>query len=461
MTTDDHHAREGLGRRYRQLTEEVLGRLGVSSPGYWITLAVSGALMLLGAGAWGLQLSQGMGLSGLQHPVMWATYITNFVWWAGIAHSGTLMSAVLYLLRAPFRPAFSRSAEAVTLITLVIAAAFPVIHLGRAWRFYWVAPYPNQRDLWVNFSSVLSIDMFAVLADFGVAFMFFWLGLIPDLALVRDRARGWRRTIYGLLSLGWEGTGRQWKHYLMAYPLLAALAAALVTWAHSIVSWDFALSIVPQWHSTLFAPYFVAGAIFSGLAMVLTLLIPTRALLKLESCITAWHLDWIARLVLMASLMVTFAHAIDYYLTWSGGDGLKKIVLLAMMRGPFAPYFWVMTFCVTVVPLALLWPRVRGSLPALFLISVLVNVGMWLERFVLITASLARDYLPYAWATEPYSFSLVEGAIFIGSLGAFLFCYLLFVRYLPVLPIAEYRRELLKEHREARALQVAENEVAA
>ncbi|HEU4751844.1 MAG TPA: NrfD/PsrC family molybdoenzyme membrane anchor subunit, partial [Armatimonadota bacterium] len=383
-----------LAPEFRRTTEEVLARMGVSGRLYTVGLLLSAGLTALGAAAWGWQLWSGLGVTGLQHPVMWATYIASFIWWIGIAHSGTMVSAILYLFRAPFRSAFSRAAEAMTLIAIVTAAMFPILHLGRAWRAYWLFPYPNERDLWVTFRSPLILDVFAVLAYLIVSALFFWLGLIPDLAVLRDRAKGWARTWYGLGSLGWEGRGAQWKQYLLAYSLLAGLATPLVISVHSIVSWDFSLTLVPGWHSTLFPPYFVAGAVFSGLAMVLTLVLPMRAALRLERFITERHLDQLARLVLLMSLLVSFSYVLEYWTAWHSPEPMERIDLLEKATGALAPLFWTSLVCNSLAPLALFWPGVRRSVPALFLLSLVINVGMWLERFIVVAGSLMRDYLP-------------------------------------------------------------------
>ncbi len=447
---------EKLRDRYREVAEDALSRMGRGKLGYLIALAACVLLMLWGLAAWFTQLREGMGVTGLQYPMMWATYIASFVWWIGIAHSGTMISAILFLFRAPFRSAFSRAAEAMTLIAIVTAALFPVLHLGRAWRAYWLLPYPNERGLWVTFRSPLIIDVFAVVTYLIVSLLFFWLGILPDAAVVRDRARGWKRTLFGLVSLGWEGRGRQWKHYLLCYSILAGLATPLVISVHSDVAWDFALAIVPGWHSTIFPPYFVVGAIFSGLAMVLTLVLPMRSLLGLKQYVTQEKIDKIAKLVLMMSLLVTFSYVLEYFLTWYGRNEIEKINLQYKAFGPFSVQFWTFTVCNSLVPLALAFRSVRRSPPALFVIAILINVGMWLERFVIVAASLARDYLPSAWATSDYHFRPVEVGICAGSLGWFLFCFLLFVRYVPVIPIADIQRDYLTEHREKRAIRAAE-----
>ena len=302
------------------------------------------------------------------------------------------------------------------------------------------------------FRSPLALDVFAVTTYLIVSLVFFWLGLVPDLAIIRDRSQGWRKTIYGLLSMGWEGRGRQWKHYLLAYSLLAGLATPLVISVHSVVAWDFSTAIAPGWHSTIFAPFFVIGAIFSGLAMVLTLLIPLRALLNLKEYITLERIDWLARLVLMMSLLVSFCYALEYFTIWYGKEEIEKINLAYRATGPLAPCFWTMTICNSFVPLILFLPKMRRNVTLLWVLSLVINVGMWLERFVVVAGSLGRDYLPYVWNAEGYRLTLVEMGIFIGSVGWFGFCYLLFARFVPVLPITEFKRDFLKEFREQQIL---------
>lgn len=442
-----------LAQDYREITEAVLARMGEGGTGYWTLLAVNVLLMLLGAVAWGFQLWYGVGMSGLQHPMMWATYIASFVWWIGIAHAGTLLSAVLYLTGASFRPAFSRLAEGIALMAVLAAASYPIIHLGRAWRFYWLLPYPNQRDLWVTFRSPLIFDVFALLADLVVSLLFFWAGLLPDLAVLRDRSVGWKRTFYGVLALGWEGRARQWKHFRAGYTVLAGLVAVLVIAGHTVVSWDFSLALVPGWHSTLFPLYFLAGAIFTGLAMSLLFIVPLRGWLRLHPCISDENLDRIARLLLGASLFLTFFRSLEFYLVWLRGSELARLDLLYKSAGPFALIFWAMIVCNSLAPLVFFGQRFRRSAVALVLVSLAVCVGMWLERLIIITASLGRDYLPYAWAPGAYSMTLLEWGIFAGTAGWFFFSLLLFVRYFPVLPMHEIKRGRLRHAREEQAME--------
>ncbi|HEY3412036.1 MAG TPA: NrfD/PsrC family molybdoenzyme membrane anchor subunit [Armatimonadota bacterium] len=449
------HQNAPNGEAYRKVTDDVLRPMQSYSLGWMAGVAFCAFLILVGAISEGYQLKYGMGMSGLMHPMMWAVYITNFVWWIGIAHSGTLISAFLFLFRAPFRAAFSRASEAMTLFAVMTAGLFPLIHLGRPWRAYWLMPYPNERMLWINFRSALVLDVFAVTTYFIVSTLFFWLGLIPDVAVVRDRSKGWKRTIYGLLSVGWEGRGKQWRHYWMAYSVLACLAAPLVVSVHSVVSWDFASAIVPGWHSTISAPYFVAGAILSGLAMVLTLLIPLRKNLALQEYITIDRMEQIAKLTLLMSMVVGYSYLSEHFMTLYGREPSDLADLWNKVRGTWASPFWAMNFCNVIAPLILFWRPARRNIPTLFVVSIIINIGMWLERFNIIAGSLARDYNPYAWAPTFYHFRPVEVGITLGSLGWFMFFFLLFTKFLPVLPIAELKRDILLEHREDIAIEEA------
>jgi molybdopterin-containing oxidoreductase family membrane subunit len=372
--------------------------------------------------------------------VNWAIYITNFVFWVGIAHSGTLISAVLYLFRARYRTSFNRAAEAMTVFALMVAGLFPLIHLGRSWVFYYLLPYPNQRQLWVNFRSPLIWDVFAVGTYFTVSLVFFYVGMIPDFAIARRCKEGIRKRIYQVLSLGWKGTEREWRHYGMLYLFLAAFATPLVASVHSVVSWDFAMSIVPGWHTTIFAPYFVAGAIFSGTAMVITLVIPLRKAMNLHEYITDDHFESIAKIMLFTSLIVSYAYIVEFGMAWYGGNVFEMGAFRYRALGDFRYLTWAMIFCNSIVPLTLFAKRLRRNTTCLLIVSLLVNVGMWLERFVIIVTSLAHDYDPYVWGT--YSPTYVEVGISLGSFGMFFMLYLLFVKNLPVLSITEIKEHL-------------------
>lgn len=423
-----------------RVEEDVLAAISRPGPRY---LAGVGLCALLALGLltlWGGLVFRGLGLSGKNHPVGWAMLITNFVFWVGIAHSGTLISAVLFLFRARFRTSFNRAAEAMTVFSLMVAGLFPLIHLGRVWIFYYLLPYPSERLIWPNFRSPLVWDVFAVTTYLIVSVVFLYTGMIPDLAIARRRIPGLRGRIYGLLSLGWEGTLRQWRHYGRLYLFLAAFATPLVASVHSIVSWDFAVSIVPGWHTTIFAPYFVAGAIFSGTAMVITLTIPMRRWLRLEQYITIEHFEAIAKILLFTSLIITYTYLVEHGLSLYGDNPFERDQYLHRAIGDYRVLYAVMIACNSILPLTMFVRRLRRNLAWLFILGILVNIGMWLERFVIITASLSHDYDPYAWGA--YNFSIVEFGITIGSFGLFFLFFLLFVRLLPVLSVTE-----IKEHR--------------
>ncbi len=411
--------------------------------GYLALVLLSAAAAAFGGWCWALMIRDGMWRTGLNRPVNWGTFITNFVFWVGIAHSGTLISAILLLFRARFRTAVYRVAEAMTVIAVTTAGLFPVIHLGRPWLAYWLFPYPNQRGLWINFRSPLIWDVFAVSTYLIVSTIFLLVGIAPDAAALRVRAGGWRRRFYGFFSFGWRGTGEQWRHYTRAYLFFAAFATPLVVSVHSVVSWDFAVSIVPGWHSTLFPPYFVAGAILSGLAMVLTLLVPMRRLLHLEPLVTPRHLDMLSRLLLLTALVVAYFYAVEYALSLLRGPLPERSTFLDRATGRYAPLFWMMLAANFAGPLLLFSARVRRSPKALFFIALGVNVGMWFERFIIIAGSLSHDRLPFLW--RGYAPSWVELGITLGAFGWFFFWFLLFVKLLPSVSIAEMKVQAVEE----------------
>jgi molybdopterin-containing oxidoreductase family membrane subunit len=415
---------------------------GLRRPGwrYLAGVGLCGLLALMLFALWGNMIWRGIGMTGKNNPVGWAMLITNFVFWVGIAHSGTLISAVLFLFRARFRTSFNRSAEAMTVIAILVASLFPLIHLGRVWVFYFLLPYPSERFIWPNFRSPLPWDVFAINTYLIVSAVFFYVGMIPDLAVVRRHLPGLRGRIYGLLSLGWQGTSDQWRHYARLYLILAAFATPLVASVHSIVSWDFAVSIVPGWHTTIFAPYFVAGAILSGTAMVLTLTIPMRRSLGLDRWITVDHFEGIAKILLFTSLIVTYTYLVEHGLALYGDNPFEHDQFLYRATGDYRVLYWIMIVCNSLLPLTLFVRRWRRSLPWLFTLGILVNVGMWLERFVLIVASLSHDYDPYAWGT--YTLSLTELGITAGSFGLFFLLFLLFSRLLPVVAMTEMKQGL-------------------
>jgi Ni/Fe-hydrogenase subunit HybB-like protein len=426
---------------YKEINQEVLRTLSPPKKVYYLLVGICLTGILFGASCWAYQILTGMGAAGLMHPVMWGIYLVNFVFWIGIAHSGTLISAILYLFRATWRTAIARSAEAMTVFAVMIAGLFPIIHLGRVWIFYWLIPYPNQRDLWPNFQSPLIFDFVAVTTYFTVSSLFWYTGLIPDLAIVRDRIQGIRQKIYGFLSLGWIGSHHQWRHYAWSYLLLAALATPLVISVHSVVSWDFALAIIPGYHSTIFAPYFVAGAIHSGLAMVLTLLIPLRRIFKFEAFITLKTLENIAKTMIFTCLILGYSYLVEYFMAWYSGDMAERDTFMWRASGHYAPQFWIMILFNAVLPLTFFFKKIRTNLNGLFVIAILVNIGMWHERFVIIIGSMAHDFDPYVWGL--YSPSWVELGIMLGSFSMFFLFFLLFVKLLPSISITEIKEETL------------------
>jgi Ni/Fe-hydrogenase subunit HybB-like protein len=426
-----------INLRYSQVNRDLLATMSPPGRLYYLSLAAVLAVLGWGIYAWVYQIKTGMGVAGINRPVGWGIYITNFVFWVGIAHSGTLISAVLFLVRCRWRTSVYRSAEAMTVFALMTAGLFPLIHLGRPWLFYWLLPYPQQGQLWINFRSPLIWDVFAVSTYFMVSALFFFTGLIPDLAAARDQATGWRRKLYGALACGWQGTDTEWRHYSWAYLLLAALATPLVVSVHSIVSWDFAMSIVPGWHSTIFAPYFVAGAIHSGLAMVLTLLIPIRRVFRLYDYVTQTHLENIAKLIILTGLILAYSYVVEYFIAWYSGNLFEKAAFVYRALGDYAAAFWCMIVFNTIVPLLFLIKRIRTCTPWLLVAAILINIGMWLERFVIIVSSLAHEYIPFSWGL--YKPTWVEFSITAGSFAWFLLWFLLFAKLLPVVSITEVK----------------------
>jgi molybdopterin-containing oxidoreductase family membrane subunit len=406
---------------------------------WWLAFIPAFSLLLLGMAAVAYLMAVGVGTWGLNRTVGWAFDITNFVFWIGIGHAGTLISAILFLFRQKWRTSVNRSAEAMTIIAVICAGLFPVIHMGRPWLFYWIVPYPNTRGpLWVNFRSPLLWDFFAIGTYFTISVVFWYVGLIPDLATVRDRLeRGWYRRVVGFFSLGWDGASRTWSHYELVYLLLAGLATPLVVSVHSVVSSDFAVAQMPGWHSTIFPPYFVTGAIFSGLAMVLTLVLIARKVMHLEDYITHRHVEAMTKLVLATSCLVGLAYAVEFFTALYSGNPSESFTFLNRALGPLAWGFAAMLAFNVLVP-QLLWLRaVRSNLLAVFGIAILINVGMWLERFVIIVGSLERDYLPSSWSG--YVPTLVEIATLLGSFGLFFTAFLIFCRFLPVIAMAEVK----------------------
>ena len=435
-----------VAERLAQIEERIHRAQSRGGRLYWALLAFAVSATALGIYSWSRIIRFGMGETGLNRPVGWGVLITDFVFWVGIAHSGTLISAILFLFRARFRTAVYRVAEAMTVFAVMTAGLVPIIHLGRPWYAHWILPYPNQRTLWINFRSPLVWDAFAISTYLVVSSLFLLSGLIPDAAALRDCTRGWRRRFYAVFAMGWRGTDDEWRHHSRAYLFFAAFATPLVISVHSVVSWDFAVSVVPGWHSTLFPPYFVAGAILSGVAMVLTLLVPLRRALGIEELVTQKHLDLLSRLVLLTSLIVTFSYGMEFVLAAWRGPKTELDTLLFRPLGHYAPFFWTMVFCNCLVPLSLFSSRVRGSGPALFVLGILVNVGMWLERFNIVVTSLSHNRIPFDWST--YHPTLTEAGITIGSFGWFFTWFLIFLKVLPAVSIAELKEEVPHQHAE-------------
>jgi Ni/Fe-hydrogenase subunit HybB-like protein len=432
---------------YHKIDQQILDTMSPPGRKYYALVAACILGVAVGACFWAYQISLGLGVAGVMHPVVWGTYLINFVFWVGIAHSGTLISAILYLFRAPWRTAIARSSEAMTVFAVCTAGLFPFIHLGRVWLVYWILPYPNQRNLWPNFQSPLVFDVIAISTYLTVSTLFWYTGLIPDLAVVRDRASGLRRKIYGMLSLGWQGSHRQWNHYGMAYLLFAALATPLVISVHSVVSWDFALSIVPGFHSTIFAPYFVAGAIHSGLAMVITLLVPMRRIFKTENLITDSTLENLAKTIILTGLIVGYSYGMEYFMAWYSGNLVERDTFIWRAIGHYAPQFWIMIICNSVAPLAFFFKKVRTHLPSLVGISILINIGMWFERYVIIVGSVAHEYDPYSWGL--YRPTRVDYAIMLGSFSLFFLMFLLFAKFLPSISMTELKEAMAPPERQS------------
>jgi Ni/Fe-hydrogenase subunit HybB-like protein len=423
-----------------RVTEEICGAMDRRpSPLWWAAFLTAFAAFLMGAAAVTYLVATGIGVWGLNRTVGWAVGITCFVFWIGIGHAGTLISAILFLLRQRWRTSVNRSAEAMTIFAVMCAGIFPVIHLGRPWLAYWLFPYPNTRgSLWINFRSPLVWDAFAIGTYFTISLVFWYLGLVPDLASVRDRAkRGWQQRVAGILSLGWNGSVRTWQRYEVVYLLLAGLATPLVLSVHTIVSWDFATSVIPGWHTTIFPPYFVAGAIFSGLGMVLTLMIIARRTMRLEDYITLRHVEAMCKLVIATSGMVALAYGTEFFTALYSGSRYEQFAFLNRALGPFGWSYWIMVACNVLIPQLLWFRRIRTSIPTVFGISILINAGMWFERFVIIVTSLHRDYLPSSWSS--YAPTPFEIALLVGSFGLFFTLFLLFCRVLPVIAIAEVK----------------------
>ena len=422
---------------FKKIENAVLAGMLRPSKGYAVFILATLTCLGIGGICYLQQLRISIGVAGINNPIHWGVYITNFVFWVGIAHSGTLISAILYLFQARWRTSINRIAEAMTLIAISAAGLFPLIHLGRVWLVYYMIPYPNSRGLWVNFRSPLIWDVFAITTYMLVSAMFFYVGLIPDLATVRDRSQGIQRKVYAALALGWRGSHRQWRHHKMAYLLLAALATPLVISVHSVVSWDFAVSLIPGWHSTIFAPYFVAGAIFSGCAMIIVILLPMRRFFGLQELITPRHFGMLCKMLVFMSLIVTYSYFAEFFIAWYTGNTFEQHSFYNRAFGLYGSLFWIMVTFNSILPLTLLSARLRSSLVYAYIVAVCVLIGMWLERFVIIVSSLSHDFDPYAWGA--YVPTVIELGITLGSFGLFFFMIAAFSKILPVVAMSEMK----------------------
>ncbi|PYL61785.1 MAG: hydrogenase [Verrucomicrobia bacterium] len=417
---------------------------------WWIGFIIAFMLLMVLFLAISWLLIRGVGIWGINIPVAWGYAIVNFVWWIGIAHAGTFISAILLLMFQHWRTAINRFSEAMTLFAIACAGMFPLLHLGRPWVFYWILPYPDTMKMWPQFRSPLVWDVFAVGTYFTVSLLFWYLGLVPDLATVRDRARKkWQKIFYGVLALGWRNSAAHWQRHQIAYLLLAALATPLVLSVHSVVSLDFSVAQLPGWHSTIFPPYFVAGAIYSGFAMVITIVIPVRKIYRLENLITLRHFNNMANVMLVTGLIVAYGYFIEAFMSWYSGDIFDQYMMTNRVLGPYGWIFWLLMLVNVVIPQALWSARVRRNLVALFLVALSINLGMWLERFVIIITSLHRDFVPSSWGM--FFPTIWDWATLFGSIGLFLTLLFLFIRFLPMIAISE-TRELVAEPQKAMTL---------
>jgi molybdopterin-containing oxidoreductase family membrane subunit len=450
----------GKAISYSQITEDICAPVErMPSKAWWIGFSIAVAGLLLWLVAVSYTFWNGIGAWGLNKTVGWAWDITNFVWWVGIGHAGTLISAILLLFRQNWRNSINRSAEAMTIFAVICAASFIVAHMGRAWLFHWALPLPNQYgSLWVNFNSPLVWDVFAISTYFSVSLIFWYTGLLPDIATIRDRAQGLRRRIYSILSFGWNGSVKTWQRFETVSLILAGVSTPLVLSVHTIVSFDFATSVIPGWHTTIFPPYFVAGAIFSGFAMVLTLLIIARKVLGFENYITMAHIESMNKIIILTGSIVGVAYGTEFFIAWYSGVEYEQYAFINRATGPYWWAYWSMITCNVISPQLFWFKKIRTSITATWILSIFVNIGMWFERFVIIVTSLHRDYLPSSCAM--FYPTWVDVSIFIGSLGLFFTLFLLFLRVLPAIAMAEVKL-LLKGSSEQSKLKLIEHGHAA
>ncbi|MBU0741971.1 polysulfide reductase NrfD [bacterium] len=435
------------GQTFTSITDHICGIVEKPRPprAWYVAIGITSAF----TGVLGLMILYliftGIGVWGLNNPVGWGWAIVNFVFWVGIGHAGTLISAILFLLRQKWRTSINRFAEAMTIFAVICAGIFPAIHVGRVWVVWWLFPLPSYQSMWPQFRSPLLWDVFAVGTYMIVSLLFWYTGMVPDLATLRDRARtSLRKISYGLFALGWRGSNRHWHRYEKAYLLLAGLATPLVLSVHSVVSFDFATAQIPGWHTTIFPPYFVAGAIFSGFAMVMTLIIPAREMFKLKNIVTLYHLETMAKIILATGTMVGYAYATEFFIAWYSGNPAEQFAFINRAFGPYAWAYWIMVSCNVISPQLFWFRKIRTNTWALLIICIFVNIGMWFERFVITVTSLSRDFLPASWGY--YSPTLVDILTFAGSFGLFFTLVLLFMRYLPMVAMAEVKTVMPQEH---------------
>jgi len=430
------------GRSFSWITEKICGIIEGKTPTWWwVCFVLACFVASFTVAGMTYLVSTGVGVWGHNNPVNWAWDIVNFVFWIGIGHAGTLISAILCLLRQKWRTSINRAAEAMTIFAVVCAGIFPVFHVGRVWNAWYLFPIPNSNVIWQNFRSPLTWDVFAVSTYGTVSVLFWYVGLIPDLAVLRDRfeasGKKLRSFLYGLFAMGWRGSNRHWSNYEMAYLVLAGISTPLVLSVHTIVSFDFAVSLLPGWHTTIFPPYFVAGAIFSGFGMVLTLMLPLRAVYGLEDLITQYHIDCMCKITLATGTIVGYAYGMEFFIAWYGANPNEGFAFVNRAFGHYAWAYWIMISCNVLTPQFFWFKGVRNNTAFVWILSIFVNVGMWFERFVIIVTSLARDFLPSSWGY--YSPSIVEIFTFFGTFGVFSVLFLLFIRFLPIMPMAELK----------------------
>jgi len=439
-----------------QINEDLLRPLSGTSGRYWTALAFVAGIVVAALGAFAWQVYSGIGVAGIRRPVFWGFYITNFVFWIGLSHAGTLISAILRLANATWRRPVTRCAEVITVFALSIGATFPIIHLGRPWVFFWLAPYPSERGLWPNIRSPLLWDFFAINTYLLGSVTFLILPMIPDLALVRDRATGFKKKIYAAVSLGWRGTPKQWHRLETAMHIMAIAVIPVAVSVHSIVSWDFAMAPVPMWHSTIFAPYFVAGAIFSGIGALIIAMAALRKLLHLEDYLLPIHFDNLGKLLLVMSLIWFYFVFAERLTGWYGNETSETAVFWLTLTGKFAPLFWAMVICNFVIPFPILAIKKLRTITGTVIASIGVVIGMWLERFLIIVPSLSRKYLPYAWVAAPYRPTWVEITITVGTFAAMVMFYMIFAKLIPIISIWELKAGQHPEAEHAHALAPSE-----